>query len=92
MPSRRWIRLVTATWMNSPMSDRYTVTCARNAVMPSVYLPRELGPLYTLIWRAILSYFTLAFGFVVFSRWVHGRYKQGRGIDEEELAETGAAP
>lgn len=62
------------------------------AVMSSVYLPRELGPLYTLIWRAILSYFTLAFGFVVFSRWVHGRYKQGRGIDEEELAETGAAP
>ena len=43
------------------------------AVMGSVYLPKELSPLYTLIWRSILSYFTLAFGFVVFWRWVHGR-------------------
>jgi uncharacterized protein (TIRG00374 family) len=42
-----------------------------SAVMSSVYIPRELSPLYTLIWRSILSYFTLAFGFVVFSRWVH---------------------
>ncbi len=53
-------------------------------VMASVYLPKELSPLYTLIWRAILSYFTLAFGFVVFSRWVHGRFKESRGIDEDE--------
>jgi uncharacterized protein (TIRG00374 family) len=51
------------------------------AVMSSVYIPKELGPLYTLIWRSILSYFTLAFGFVVFSRWVHGRFK-GEAIDE----------
>ena len=43
------------------------------AVMGSVYLPKELSPLYILIWRCILSYFTLAFGFVVFWRWVHGR-------------------
>jgi uncharacterized protein (TIRG00374 family) len=48
-------------------------------VMSSVYLPRELTPLYTLIWRSILSYFTLAFGFVVFSRWIHHRLK---GVDE----------
>lgn len=61
------------------------------AVMSSVYLPRELGPIYTLIWRSILSYFTLAFGFVVFSRWVHGRFKNQRGIDEEELLDGGAA-
>ncbi len=45
------------------------------AVMSSVYIPRELSPLYTLIWRAILSYFTLAFGFLVFSRWLHARIK-----------------
>jgi uncharacterized protein (TIRG00374 family) len=43
------------------------------AVMGSVYLPKELSPLYILIWRSILTYFTLAFGFVVFWRWVHGR-------------------
>jgi uncharacterized membrane protein YbhN (UPF0104 family) len=60
------------------------------AVMSSVYLPREIGPLYTLIWRSILSYFTLAFGFVVFSRWVHGRFKAPRGIDEEGLLEEDA--
>ncbi len=45
------------------------------AVMSSVYLPKELGPLYTLIWRSILTYFTLAFGFVVFSRWIRHRLK-----------------
>ncbi len=39
------------------------------AVMSSAYIPKELSPLYTLIWRSILSYFTLAFGFYVFSRW-----------------------
>jgi uncharacterized protein (TIRG00374 family) len=61
------------------------------AVMSSVYLPREVGPLYTLIWRSILSYFTLAFGFVVFSRWVHGRFKAQRAIDEEELLEGAGA-
>ncbi len=62
-----------------------------SAVMSSVYLPRELTPIYTLIWRSILSYFTLAFGFIVFSRWVHGRFKTQRGIDEEELPDTEAA-
>jgi len=55
-------------------------------VMASVYLPKELSPLYTLIWRSILSYFTLAFGFVVFSRWVHGRFTGTRAIDEETPA------
>jgi hypothetical protein len=51
--------------------------------MSSVYIPRELSPLYTLIWRAILSYFTLAFGFVVFSRWVHSRLRRGEAVDED---------
>jgi uncharacterized protein (TIRG00374 family) len=61
-----------------------------SAVMSSAYIPKELSPLYTLIWRSILSYFTLAFGFVVFSRWVHGRLKTGQGIDEEELVTLAA--
>jgi uncharacterized protein (TIRG00374 family) len=58
-----------------------------SAVMSSVYMPRELTPLYTLIWRSILSYFTLVFGFLVFSRWVHTRLA-GRDdlADEEPLA------
>ncbi|HXI20952.1 MAG TPA: lysylphosphatidylglycerol synthase transmembrane domain-containing protein, partial [Gemmatimonadales bacterium] len=54
------------------------------AVMASVYIPKELGPLYILIWRSILSYFTLAFGFLVFWRWVHGRLKTRRAIDEPD--------
>ncbi|MEP6572755.1 MAG: lysylphosphatidylglycerol synthase transmembrane domain-containing protein [Gemmatimonadota bacterium] len=40
------------------------------AVMSSVYMPPSLTPLYTLIWRSILSYFTLTFGFIVFTNWV----------------------
>ncbi|HXI21038.1 MAG TPA: hypothetical protein VNH46_08140, partial [Gemmatimonadales bacterium] len=47
-------------------------------------IPKELGPLYILIWRSILSYFTLAFGFLVFWRWVHGRLKTRRAIDEPD--------
>jgi hypothetical protein len=54
------------------------------AVMSSVYIPKELSPLYTLIWRSILSYFTLAFGFLVFSRWVHTRIKGGDDLADEE--------
>jgi hypothetical protein len=53
----------------------------------SVYLPKELVPLYTLIWRAILSYFTLAFGGVIFYSWL----RQGTQGLEEDTAETAAA-
>lgn len=50
------------------------------AVMSSVYLPTDVLPIYTLIWRSILSYFTLAFGFFVFSHWISHRLK---GIDDQ---------
>jgi len=60
------------------------------AVMSSVYIPKELSPLYTLLWRAILSYFTLAFGFFVFSRWLHSRFKGRVEIaDDEPLVADG---
>jgi uncharacterized protein (TIRG00374 family) len=63
------------------------------AVMSSVYLPKELSPLYTLIWRCILSYFTLAFGFVVFSRWIHRRLKGAPSLDEDTALDAdGAVP
>jgi uncharacterized protein (TIRG00374 family) len=55
-----------------------------SAVMSSVYIPRELAPLYTLIWRSILSYFTLVFGFVVFSRWVHTRLAGPDDLSDDE--------
>ncbi|HTO74035.1 MAG TPA: lysylphosphatidylglycerol synthase transmembrane domain-containing protein [Gemmatimonadales bacterium] len=50
------------------------------AVMSSVYLPPQVTTIYTLIWRSILSYFTLGFGFFVFSYWISHRLK---GIDDQ---------
>ena len=58
-----------------------------SAVVMSVYLPKELVPLYTLIWRAILSYFTIAFGGFVFYSWI----REGARNLEEDTAETAAA-
>ncbi len=55
-----------------------------SAAVMSSYVPRELTPIYILIWRLILTYFTVAAGFVVFSRWV----RQGlKSIDRAALAE-----
>ena len=55
-----------------------------SAAVMSSYVPRELTPLYILIWRLTLTYFTLAFGFLVFSSWV----RQGlKGIGEPSVAE-----
>jgi len=55
-----------------------------SAAVMSSYVPRELTPLYILIWRLTLTYFTLAFGFVVFSGWL----RQGlKSIDQAALAE-----
>jgi glycosyltransferase 2 family protein len=62
------------------------------AVMSSVYIPKELSPLYTLIWRSILSYFTLAFGFLVFSRWIQGRLRKGEAIDQDAALDAEALP
>jgi uncharacterized protein (TIRG00374 family) len=41
-----------------------------SAAVMSVYVPKPLTPLYTLLWRLILSWYTVGFGFVVFARWV----------------------
>jgi hypothetical protein len=46
-------------------------------------VPRALTPIYTLIWRLILSYCTIAFGFFVFSSWVR---KGLKGIGEGAAA------
>jgi hypothetical protein len=43
------------------------------------YLPREQMPGYTLVWRCILTWFTIAAGFFVFSTWVR------RGLKEIEV-------
>jgi glycosyltransferase 2 family protein len=55
-----------------------------SAAVMSSYVPRELTPIYILIWRLTLSYFTIAFGFLVFSSWVRRGLK---GIDETPVPE-----
>ncbi|HTC23410.1 MAG TPA: lysylphosphatidylglycerol synthase transmembrane domain-containing protein [Gemmatimonadales bacterium] len=55
------------------------------AAVMSVYVPRELTPIYTLVWRFIQSYCTIGFGFIVFSGWV----RRGlRTVDEAALPEA----
>jgi uncharacterized protein (TIRG00374 family) len=41
-----------------------------SAAVMSSYIPRGLTPIYILLWRLTLTYWTLGFGFVVFSGWV----------------------
>jgi uncharacterized protein (TIRG00374 family) len=55
-----------------------------SAAVMSSYVPRELTPIYILLWRLTLSYFTIAVGFLVFSGWV----RRGlRGVEEPTLTE-----
>jgi uncharacterized protein (TIRG00374 family) len=58
-----------------------------SAAVMSSYVPRELTPIYILIWRLTLSYFTIAVGFLVFSGWVRRGLK---GVDESVVAEPAA--
>lgn len=55
-----------------------------SAAVMSSYVPRELTPIYILIWRLTLSYFTIAAGFIVFSGWVRRGLK---GVEETPLGE-----
>jgi len=58
------------------------------AVM-SIYVPRPLLPSYTLLWRFINSYATVAFGSLLFWRWLRG------GLVDRELtvvSESGTSP
>lgn len=41
-----------------------------STMVMTLYLPRELNAIYTLIWKCILQWFTIAAGFAVFSAWV----------------------
>jgi uncharacterized protein (TIRG00374 family) len=65
-----------------------------SAAVMSVYVPKALTPLYTLIWRLILSYFTIGFGFFVFSHWVRKGLKGigSGGVTVREPEPTTAAP
>lgn len=54
-----------------------------SALIMASYVPKALTPLYTLLWRLVLSYYTIVFGFFVFSRWVR------KGL--RAISETGTA-
>jgi uncharacterized protein (TIRG00374 family) len=60
-----------------------------SAAVMSVYVPREVVPLYTLIWRLTLSYWTIGFGAWVFSTWV----RQGlKGMEEAGVGDDEVVP
>jgi uncharacterized protein (TIRG00374 family) len=60
-----------------------------SAAVMSVYVPRESVPVYTLIWRLGLTYWTIGFGAFVFSTWV----RQGlRGMEDGGVADDGTEP
>ena len=55
----------------------------------SVYVPRESVPVYTLIWRLGLTYWTIGFGAFVFSTWV----RQGlKGMEDGGVADDAGEP
>lgn len=60
-----------------------------SALVMASYIPKALTPLYTLIWRCILSYFTIAFGFLVFRQWMREGLR-AIGDDGSESAEDAA--
>jgi uncharacterized protein (TIRG00374 family) len=60
-----------------------------SAAVMSVYVPRAITPIYILVWRLILSWYTIGFGFLVFSHWV----RQGlKGIAVEPEVVEAVAP
>lgn len=50
-----------------------------SALVMGIYVPRELTPLYILVWRFIVIYLTVVIGSVVFSQWVR---KGLKGIED----------
>lgn len=71
--------LITFLLYFAPTPGASGIAEVMSAAVMSVYVPRALTPIYTLVWRLILSYFTIAFGFFVFSGWVR---KGLKGIGE----------
>lgn len=54
-----------------------------SAAVMATYVPNSLLPLYTLIWRLILSWYTVAFGFIIFTGWVRRGLKSIPLSDED---------
>ncbi len=79
--------LITFLLYFAPTPGASGIAEVMSAAVMSVYVPRELTPIYTLIWRMILSYYTIGFGFFVFSGWVR---KGLKGIEAAPEAEAPA--
>jgi uncharacterized protein (TIRG00374 family) len=62
--------LITFLLYFAPTPGASGVAEVLSALVMSVYVAPAVTPLYTLIWRLILSYYTIAFGFWVFLGWV----------------------
>lgn len=60
-----------------------------SALVMSVYVPAPLVPLYTVIWRSILSYFTLAFGGMVFYSWLRAGASELTSEEGDSAASAG---
>ena len=54
-----------------------------SAAVMSIYVPRPLTVLYTLLWRLVISYFTIVAGSVIFSAWVRMGLK---GVEQDTLS------
>lgn len=53
-----------------------------SAAVMSIYVPRPITALYTLLWRLVISYFTIIAGSIIFSAWV----RQGlKGVEQEDV-------
>lgn len=61
-----------------------------SAAVMSIYVPRPLTALYTLIWRLVISYFTIIAGSIVFWVWVRRGLRSVEQDPDAPLAE--AAP
>jgi len=63
-----------------------------SAAVMSIYVPRPLTALYTLIWRLVISYFTIIFGSVVFYGWMRKGLKGIEGDRSGMALESPPAP
>lgn len=60
-----------------------------SAAVMSIYVPRPLTPLYTLLWRLTTTYYTVGFGGLVFASWVR---KGLKGIESEPALAVESRP
>ena len=76
--------LITFLLYFAPTPGASGVAEVLSTLVMSPYMDKSVAPLYTLIWRLILSYYTIAFGFLVFSHWVR---KGIKGLEENVVSE-----